>query len=215
MPQYDYPEAEHYEFKQDVVARLGEELRLYTDGPGMREAIVGLERMYATTHLEACFAKCSRLLFLANVDTETTELPGRAHLHTDTAFFAGSIMAMHTILQSLPRPQRQYALGSDTLAIDPTKAFDDEDAAIFTAASEDLASYRRDLWQDVLLGQLPEFQDALVEVTTRVYADIPSAGYLEDGFMAGYLHAAGTIDFVLQKRAEELGEPYGTGDDTA
>lgn len=192
--EFSYPPTEHYVFPKDTVEVLDDELHYYRDGSSFRAGVIGLGRMYAKTPF---LLSCKKYATLMRLACHGAEQPGPA-LALDPHFYAGEILATHRLLRPAPKLARQHVLWQDILepyADGPTD-FDPSNDLLKEAVDE-LTEFRDHTWQELFDQQYPKMQEKLVDVTVRMYDDIPNAGVSEDRFTTGYLFAANLIVSAL------------------
>jgi hypothetical protein len=213
-PELPYPIQEHLDTPSSPVERIYEELRTGGHGSRLRENLfVGLGAIYGKSQLVGSFKTYANVLARArkysssvHEDQAEEKKPYRTQ-----AFYTGSLLATHTMIQMLETGERQRVLqwwyGDDNAVQDLLE--ETERGMQFAATVLNAADGYADLFE----AQPEELQDALMTAATQTFDDLPATprAEYESEFMFGYVFSANAIKVIYEEICEYQEEEIGWG----
>lgn len=189
---YQYPSQEHYVFPRTRAEIIADELLHYFEPQELREAILGLTELYGRTPLMSTLQKYSFLVAAARIEANRENNGGDSERPSaDEDFYFGAIMGVHTTVHNAPSTKQQRVLNHNHLR---NLHGTDEDAEALTYLVEQLKVWET-LTFELRFNEAPEeLQEAVFDLASHAYCDMPSRQDRERSFMSGYMFALSVID---------------------
>ena len=189
-----YPEAEEYHFPKSEVEVLRDELRHANSPEDFRLSVTGLTRQYSNTSLMYGFKKYALLSNVSKVQAGETAMEGKPQIDAD--FYAGEVMAVHSIIKTQDHFTRRRAWNQDFLSsYTPGANLTEEKHQMLDQLVDILTRQRNNIYEE--LEELPEeVQEALIDVAGGMYHSHEQAR--QDDFAAGYLFARSTLHYAME-----------------
>ena len=197
--QYSYPEREHYQFPKNIIEQAREELRFYGEPVEFQKNLVALKRMYAKTP----FMKSMEIYATIAASLQTNQIKEATKQRPNVDFFGGALMGAHINLAPAPTHIKQYVLRQSFIA---DLHGDTEHSSVLGEVSDRMAEWaggEENNWHEFLADQPVDFQDAVVELATTLYADRDDSEDRQLDFMVGFTFATNFV-WLASKEAEPL-----------
>jgi hypothetical protein len=198
MPdKHAYPEQEHLRQPTNPIHVIEDELHYYPNPAEFCSNLGQLTKIYRSIPL---LQSCSRYATLLSVSPVGNESMPSKKPRLNQAFFAGEVLGIHALYNSLPWQKRNtYA------RFDPLEEYnwgdDDEDPKNIHLHEElkTVSEFRESGWREIFAESNSHSQNVISEAAILIHAGMNDKSSPEETIIAGMLFSSGLLHQALEE----------------